>query len=87
MTLLLKGCGMEKVISVRADESVHRDLKLLAALKEVSAGELLGALVREEMARILRANRLLEVAPEEREKADKEKVKKEKQARKKKRGF
>ena len=78
---------MEKIISVRADESVHRDLKLLAALKEVTAGELLSALVREEMARMLRANRLLEVAPEEREKADKERVKKEKQARKKKRGF
>lgn len=49
-----------KVISIRADETIQKDLKILAKLKELSVGEVLESLIREEMRRMKKGKNLLD---------------------------
>jgi hypothetical protein len=59
---------MKKVLSIRADESTQKDLKILAAMKEIPIGDLLDFLVKEEMVRIRRNTDLLASVDRERKK-------------------
>lgn len=48
---------MKKALSFRIEEDVHRDLKLLAAMKEKTLGDVIDDLVRDEMRRLERLGR------------------------------
>lgn len=45
---------MKKVLSIRAEEKTHEGLRDLARIREVAIGDLLDALVKEELGRLKR---------------------------------
>ena len=53
---------MKKLQSIRAEAETFQDLKLLAAVNELSMGEMLDRLVRDEIQRHDRAERAVEIA-------------------------
>jgi len=53
---------MKEVKTIRTEAGVFQDLKLLAAINEIPMGEMFERLVRDELARMDRKERNLEIA-------------------------